>query len=383
MPIPSIDRVIAASVRADLAKKMVFVGGPRQVGKTTFALRFLGPKADARHPAYLNWDDPAVRNPLLKGEIPAGQPLILLDEIHKYARWRNLVKGLYDKNRPHVSFLVTGSARLDYYRKGGDSLQGRYHYYRLHPFSLRELDRGAGQEALDLLLRFGGFPEPLAAANEREWRRWQREHRDRVLQEDLRDLERVREVSLVELLLTHLPECVGSPLSIGSLSRLLQIAHPTIEHWIAILERLYMCFRIAPYGSAKIRAVRKEKKLYFWDWSQAKEGGPRFENLVASQLLKYCHWIEDTEGYAMELRFLRDTDKREVDFVVLKDGRPEFAVECKTGEKSPSAAARYFKARTPIPLFYQVHLGTRDYGNAKTDVRVLPLRRFCQELELP
>lgn len=353
------------------------------MGKTTFALRFLGPRADARHPAYLNWDDPAARNPLLKGEIPAGQPLILLDEIHKYARWRNLVKGLYDKNRPHVSFLVTGSARLDYYRKGGDSLQGRYHYYRLHPFSLREIDHGAGQEALDLLLRFGGFPEPLAAANEREWRRWQREHRDRVLQEDLRDLERVREVSLVELLLTHLPECVGSPLSIGSLSRLLQIAHPTIEHWIAILERLYMCFRIAPYGSAKIRAVRKEKKLYFWDWSQAKEGGARFENLVAGQLLKYCHWIEDTEGYAMELRFLRDTDKREVDFVVLKDGRPEFAVECKTGEKSPSAAARYFKARTPIPLFYQVHLGTRDFGNARTDVRVLPFRRFCQELDLP
>jgi predicted AAA+ superfamily ATPase len=381
--IPSIDRVIAKPVRADLARKMVFVGGPRQVGKTTFALRFLGPKADARHAAYLNWDDPAVRNPLLKGEIPAGQPLILLDEIHKYARWRNLVKGLYDKNRPHVSFLVTGSARLDYYRKGGDSLQGRYHYYRLHPFSLREFDRGAGREALDLLLRFGGFPEPLATANEREWRRWQREHRDRVLQEDLRDLERVREVSLVELLLTHLPECVGSPLSIGSLSRLLQIAHPTIEHWIEILERLYMCFRIAPYGSAKIRAVRKERKLYFWDWSQAKEGGPRFENLVAGQLLKYCHWIEDTEGYVMELRFLRDTDKREVDFVVLRDGRPEFAVECKTGEKSPSAAARYFKARTPIPLFYQVHLGTRDFGNAKTDVRVLPFRRFCEELNLP
>ena len=376
-------RFITASVQADLAKKMVFVGGPRQVGKTTFALRFLGPNADARHPACLNWDDPAVRGPLLKGEIPAEQPLILLDEIHKYARWRNLVKGLFDKNRSHVSFLVTGSARLDYYRKGGDSLQGRYHYYRLHPYSLREMDAGAGAEALGLLLRFGGFPEPLSSANEKDWRRWQREHRDRVLREDLRDLERVREVSMVELLLTHLPECVGSPLSVGSLSRLLQIAHATIENWISILERLYVCFRIAPYGSAKIRAVRKEKKLYFWDWSQAKEGGARFENLVASQLLKYCHAVEDTQGYVMELRFLRDTDKREVDFVVLKEGKPEFAVECKTGERAPSAAARYFRARTPISFFYQVHLGTKDFGNAKTDVRVLPFRRFCQDLELP
>ncbi|MDD5658279.1 MAG: DUF4143 domain-containing protein, partial [Elusimicrobia bacterium] len=213
-------------------------------------------------------------------------------------------------------------------------------------------------------------------------RRWQREHRERVAREDLRDLEHVREISLIELLLTHLPRCVGSPLSVKSLGSLLQVAQPTAERWLSILERLYFCFRIAPFGSSRIRAVKKEKKLYLWDWSQIPEKGPRFEDLVACQLLKYCHWKADTEGFPMELRYLRDTDGREVDFVVLKDGAPEFAVECKTGQDRPSPAAGYFRQRTPIPRFYQVHRGEgedRETGS----VRLLPLTRLCRELELP
>jgi predicted AAA+ superfamily ATPase len=214
---------------------------------------------------------------------------------------------------------VIGSARLDYYRKGGDSLQGRYHYYTLHPFSLCEVDPEARRETVDGLLRFGGFPEPFLSASDQEHRRWQREHRERIVREDLRDLERVREVSLIELLLQHLPRCVGSPLSVKSLSELLEVAHESVERWLTVLQRLYVCFRIAPYGAPQIRAVKKEKKLYFWDWSEAPEGGPRFENLVACRLLKYCRWREDVEGHSMELRYLRDTDKREVDFVVLRD----------------------------------------------------------------
>ncbi|NWG13782.1 MAG: ATP-binding protein [Acidobacteria bacterium] len=363
---------------------MVFIGGPRQVGKTTFALSLLKthPKNET-HPAYLNWDLGEHRERLLRGEVPAAESLVLLDEIHKFARWRSLVKGIYDTRKSKQSILVIGSARLDYYRKGGDSLQGRYHYYRLHPFSLREADPGAHSATLDLLLRFGGFPEPFLAASVQEHRRWQREQLERVIHDDLRDLERVREVSMIELLLHHLPGCVGSPLSVKSLSELLQVAHETVERWLTILERLYVCFRISPYGAPRIRAVKKEKKLYFWDWSQTPEGGLRLENLVASQLLKYCHWREDTEGHAMELRYLRDTDKREVDFVVLCDSRPEFAVECKTGERSVSPAAGYFKVRTGIPAFFQTHLGTRDYVHAGTGIRVLPFHRLCQELELP
>lgn len=383
MPRPPLRRYLTDAVRRDLAEKMVFIGGPRQVGKTTTGLTLLGEGADETHPAYLTWDDAADRQRLLRGELPSGQRLVLLDEIHKYARWRGLVKGFYDKRRSRVSLLVTGSARLDYYRKGGDSLQGRYHYHRLHPLSLPEVDPQGGGETLERLLRFGGFPEPFLRASERGLRRWQRERHERVVRDDLRDLERVREISLVELLLQHLPACVGSPLSVRSLAGLVEAAPMTVESWLAALERLYVCFRVAPFGSRRIRAVKKEKKLYLWDWSCVPSEGARLENLVACQLLKYCHRLEDTEGFVMELRYLRDTDKREVDFVVLKDGLPEFAVECKTGESATSSAARYFRERTAIPRFYQVHRGTKDHGDEAGGVRVLPFARFCRELSLP
>ncbi len=376
-------RYIKDSALADLANRMVFVGGPRQVGKTTLALSLLGGGRTESSPAYLNWDVLADREDIIAGRLPAGQPRVIFDEIHKYARWRNLMKGLFDKNRSAVSFVVTGSARLDYYRKGGDSLQGRYHYYRLHPFSVMECGKRPDKALVEQLLRFGGFPEPFLKAEERFHRRWMREHAERVIHEDLRDLERVREVSLLDLLLHHLPACVGSPLSVNSLSQLLQVAHETVEHWLAIFDRLYVSYRIPPFGAKRIRAVRKEKKLYFWDWSRVENPGARFENMVAGHLLKYCHFVEDTQGHGMELRFIRDTDRREVDFVVLRDGRPEFAVECKSGERNASPACRYFRERTDIPRFYQVHLGDKDFGNASSDTRVLPFSTFCGELALP
>ena len=380
----SLHRYITASVREDLATKMVFVGGPRQVGKTTFSLSLLqSAPHDETHPAYLNWDNLEHRERLMAGRLPQGEKILLLDEIHKFASWRGLVKGLYDTQKSKLAIVVTGSARLDYYRKGGDSLQGRYHYYRLHPVSLLELDASGSDESLRQLIQFGGFPEPLFSGNKRTHARWQRERQDRVVHEDLDGLERVKEISLMELLMQHLPRCVGSPLSIRGLSTLLQVAHETAERWVSILERLYYCYRIPPYGSARIRAVRKESKLYLWDWSQAPEGGPRFENLVASHLLKYCHWLEDTEGARMELRFLRDHDKREVDFVVLRDGKPLFAVECKTGDRKVSPSAIYFKERTDIGHFYQVHVGKSDFIHADSGVRVLPFGTFCKELKLP
>lgn len=377
----NVPRYLQDAVSEALTKKMVFIGGPRQVGKTTFALGFLGKNADPTHPAYLNWDHPAVPPRLRRAELPPGEPLLLLDEIHKYARWRNLVKGIYDTEKTRRRIIVTGSARLDYYRKGGDSLAGRYRYFRLHPFSLRELGAHPSRGDLEALLRFGGFPEPLFAQNEAEHRIWHRERMSRVIREDLRDLEHVREVSLLEHLADLLPSKVGAPLSIKSLREDLQIDHKTVERWLQILENLYVCFRISPYGSPRVRAVKKERKLYLWDWSSLEGDGPRFENLVACQLLKYCHWIEDTQGHAMELRYLRDTDRREVDFVVMKDHQAIFAVECKSGDKATGPALRYFAERTPIPRFYQTHLGERHFQSGK--VTVLPFARLCEELALP
>jgi hypothetical protein len=377
-----VSRYLRSAVEETLGKgKMAFVGGPRQVGKTTLALEMLGPGADESHPAYLNWDDPRMRPRIRAAELPANEPLLIFDEIHKYARWRNLIKGIWDTEKSFRKIVVTGSARLDLYRKGGDSLAGRYRYFRLHPLSLPELQAAGQRPDLDAVLRFGGFPEPLLTADETEHRLWQRERLSRVVRDDLRDLERVREISLVEELVDMLPGRVGAPLSVANLRQDLEVDHKTVERWLRVLENLYVCFRVAPFGVPRIRAVKKQKKLYLWDWSQVADPGARFENLVACQLLKYCHLIEDTQGYRMELRFLRDTQRREIDFVVVKDNRPLFAVECKTGALGIGPAVGYFAERTPIPRFYQVHRAERHFATGK--VTVLPFSSFCSELQMP
>ncbi len=223
--------------------------------------------------------------------------------------------------------------------------------------------------------------EVFLSGSEKKWRLWQKERLYRLVNDDIRSLESLREYSSIENLAEALPERVGSPLSINALAEDLEFNFRTIESWVKILEKVYYCFRIMPFGAPKIRAVKKEKKLYLWDWSVCENEGAKFENMVASHLLKYCHFIEDTQGFKMELRFLRDTDKREIDFVVMKEKKPLFAVECKTGEKSLSKHITYFKERTTIPKFYQVHLGEKDYA-PQSNVRVLPFLKFASELNL-
>jgi len=372
------ERYLMRQIIDDLRKKMVFVGGPRQVGKTTLALSIL--QGDETHPAYLNWDYYEDKKDILQGKIPSNQPLIILDEIHKYKQWRNLVKGLYDKRKSTTSFLITGSARLDYYRKGGDSLQGRYHYYRLHPFSLCEINAKPNREDLDALLEFGGFPEPFLSQSQTGWKRWQRERLARVVKEDLVTLEQVKEISQLEVLSILLQEKVGSLLSINSLREDLSASHEAVDRWVKIFENLYYCFLLTPYGAGKIQALKKNRKLYMWDWSLCKSPGSRFENLVASNLLKYCHFIEDTQGDDMTLCYLRDKNKREVDFVVLKNRRPLFAVESKTGDRDVSKHISYFASRTEIPAFFQVHQGVKDYEVRDSRTRVLPFTTFAAEV---
>ncbi len=371
-------RYLAKEIKALLKSKMVFLGGPRQVGKTTLSLSFLKP-ATPSNEAYLNWDDLIAKKKIKTGELP-NKSIIVLDEIHKYRGWRNLVKGFYDVKKETQKFIITGSARLDHYRRGGDSLLGRYRYLRMHPFSVSEL-KARTQNDLNQLLKFGGFPEPFLSASEKIWRLWQNERLYRLVNDDIRNLESLREYSSIETLAETLPNRVGSPLSISALAEDLEFNYRTIENWIQILEKVYYCFRILPYGPPKIRAVKKEKKLYLWDWSACETQGAKFENLVASHLLKYCHFQEDTQGYKMELFFLRDTDKREIDFVVTQNKKPVFAVECKNGEKYTSKHIQYFKERTAIPYFYQVHNGKKDYTPSQ-GVRILPFLTFCKELDL-
>jgi len=356
---------------ADLKEKMVFLGGPRQVGKTTLSKQFIN-----NDEQYFNWDMLADREIIKKHQINPKLKAVVLDEIHKYTRWRTLVKGLFDKYGKVLSILVTGSSRLDYYRKGGDSLAGRYHYYRLHPFTLPEIDPDLKRETTLKLLKHGGFPEPFLSKNEKKLRRWQREKINRIIYQDIRDLENLKEITKLELLIDELPKKIGSVLSVNSLREDLEVSPNTVKHWLEILELMYYSYRILPYGYSKIRAVKKSSKLYFWDWSEAPDGGTRFENMVAGHLLKYCHFIEDTQGHRMDLRFVRDTDLREIDFVVIKNKKPLFAVECKTGENKISPHLHYFRERTPIPVFYQIHLGSKEYQDK--NIKVLPFELFCK-----
>ncbi|NBX17564.1 MAG: ATP-binding protein [Proteobacteria bacterium] len=341
-------RYITKQISKDLARKMVFLGGPRQVGKTTLAKHLIEPHDGG----YLNWDIPEDRERILERKFPT-DPVWVFDEIHKYRQWRNLLKGIYDKFKGDKSILVTGSARLDYYRYGGDSLQGRYHYLRLHPLSVAEV--GARAENMQRLFELGGFPEPYFSGDAIEAKRWSREYRTRMIRDDILSLEQVGDIGTLERLVIRLPELVGSPLSINAIREDLLVAHKTVARWLDILERMYAIFRISPFGSPKIRAVRKEQKHYHFDWSLISNRSLRFENFVASHLLKWVHFLEDTEGRDIELRYFRDTDKREVDFVITEDGIPKILVECKFSNSRISDHLIYLKRKFPKAEAWQLH----------------------------
>lgn len=374
-------RYLQEAIALDLKQKMVFLGGPRQVGKTTLAKTLLAQQANTPllQGCYLNWDAQEDRERILSNQIPNSAGLIVLDEIHKFARWRQLAKGLFDKRKPGVEILITGSARLDLYRKGGDSLQGRYHYYRMHPLTLAELG-SHNKSDLNALLSLSGFPEPFFSGSEKETRRWAREYRSRVLQEDVASLERVKEISLLELMIHRLPDLVGSPLSINALREDLQVSHATVSRWMDIVERLYFLFRVLPFGSPKIKAVKKETKHYHFDWSMIPAVGPRFENLVACHLLKWCHYLEDTEGWEMELRYFRDVEQREVDFVVLKEKTPLYFIECKTSDLGISPSLRYLASRFPQAKAVQLVLDPEVDRIDSDGIRLCNARHFLAEL---
>lgn len=382
-------RTLQAAVSAELAAKMVFLAGPRQVGKTTLAQAVL---AQCGAGGYLSWDRREDRRQILASRWPDG--LVVLDEIHKFRHWRRWIKGEHDAHQERVRFLVTGSARLDVYRRGGDSLQGRYQLHRLHPLSVGELAGRAtppepqrpleipvrgDQEVLLQLLQYGAFPEPFLAHSERASRRWRANRLERFFREDLRDLERVQELSALEVLADMLAERVGSPLSINALREDLEVSHKAVARWIEVFERLYLVFRVPPYTSTAVRGLRKMPKVYLWEHTAINDPGARLENLVALHLLKLCHALRDQAGWRADLFYLRDVTGREVDFLVTIERRPWLAVEVKVSGQGCTPGLRYYCDRLSIPHPYQVALdGTRDFVDQ--GVRCLPASRFLAAL---
>ena len=374
-----ISRYIETPVLDDVKRKMVFIGGPRQSGKTTLAKRLCQKAGYNVESRYLNWDVADDRENIITERFPTGSGFLILDEIHKYSRWRQVIKGLFDKRGDELQILVTGSARLDYYRRGGDSLQGRYHFHRLLPLTCAELGEPSISTIQDLLI-YGGFPEQFLSQSEKQTKRWSREYRSRVITGDLSNLENVHDVGIIEKMAIRLPELVGAPLSINALREDLQVSHQSVSRWMAMLENLYMIFRIYPFGAPKIRAVKKEAKHYHLDWTVVSERGYRFENLVACHLLKWCFFLQDTEGREIELRYFRDVDKREVDFVITEDGKPIHFIESKLSGKDSSLSLRYLKNHFPFVTATQIVLDKDVDVITKDGIRICSANLFLKDL---
>ena len=336
-----------------------------------------------------------------EGALPEDAPLWVFDELHKNRSWRNWLKGVFDLHGARHAILVTGSARLDAYRRGGDSLQGRYFLHRMHPITFSEMcgaapperldaiadlpvapPRGA-RETLEAMLRLGGFPEPLVRGSDRWAARWRLAYGARLVREDVRDLESLRDLDKVETLFDRLPETVGSLLSVNALREDLEVAFETAASWVGVLERLYAVFRVAPLGAPRIKAIKKAQKLYFWDWARVPGEPARAENLVLFHLLRLCHWIEDVHGEKAELRFFRDAAGHEVDAVVLRGRRPFLAVEVKLNDAPLSPGLSYLVERVGVAHAFQVSLrGTVDriVRAGRSRVRLVPAARFLANL---
>jgi predicted AAA+ superfamily ATPase len=356
-------------------RQMVFLSGPRQVGKTTTSL-----EASSESPLhyYFNWDNEDHRALIIEGpqaiarqtkldELRKTLPILVFDEIHKYRNWKRFLKGFFDTYEKKCRILVTGSARLDIYKRGGDSLMGRYFLYRLHPLSIREITdphlpdqeiqqpREIDSADYEALLTYGGFPEAYLKRNKAFFNHWKRLRVEQLFREDIRDLSRIQEIGQIQLLAEFLQEEASHALNYSNLAAKIKVSAPTLQRWIELLKNLYFCFTIQPWSKNLSRSLIKEPKIYLWNWALIEDPGARLENFVASHLYKAIQFWTD-RGYGdYGLYYLRDKDKREVDFLVTKNRKPWFLVEAKSsGDRGISRWLYYYQEKLKVPHAFQV-----------------------------
>lgn len=355
-------------------RQMVFLMGPRQVGKTTVSLSS-AEEWPEHH--YFNWDNPTERLLFIEGPNAIARqaeldvlreqpPILIFDEIHKFGKWKNFLKGFFDTYEKKTKIIVTGSSRLNVYKRGGDSLMGRYFHYRIHPLSVAEivspkiiqeeirLPRPIPESDWEALREHGGFPEPYLQRSKTFSHRWKNIRKDQLFREDIRDGTRIQELSQLELLAEVLRAQAAESMDYQSLATKVRVSVDTVRRWIEVLKSFYYCFAIQPWSKNIARSLIKEPKLYLWDWSLVESEGHRNENLIASHLLKAVHFWNDRGLGEYGLYYLRTKDKIETDFLVTKNGKPWFLVEVKTKEKGISPALYHFQEKTHAPHAFQV-----------------------------
>lgn len=321
------ERYLTPALSEELGRKILLLTGPRQCGKTTLS-RMLRPDYQ-----YINYDLAEHRLLLREKSWDRQKELVIFDELHKMDQWKAWLKGIYDVEGMPPALLVTGSARLEAFRKTGDSLAGRHFQFRLHPLDFKEalaFSGLSGDEIFTRLMTVGGFPEPFLKGTQGYYNRWKRSHIDLILKEELLTLTAVRDIQSIETLIELLRTRVGSPVSALSLARDLQKSPNTIRHWLKLLEDLYVIFKLVPYHKNVARALLKEPKYYFYDNGMVQgDEGTRLENLVACALLKEVHRAQDMDGAVLDLQFLRTKDGHEIDFLITREEQPHQLIEVK------------------------------------------------------
>lgn len=327
----------------DLAKKMVFLVGPRQVGKTWLA-KELG--KGYLNTVYLNYDSSEDREIIKKETWPEKTDFLILDELHKMKGWKNYLKGVFDTKKENLKIIVTGSARLNTFRQSGDSLSGRFFVHRLLPFSLSEtknLEPKTIDNKMERLLERSGFPEPFLTKEVADADRWRNQYIDGLIRTDILDFETIHNFRAMQIVFELLRKKVGSPISYLSLAEDAQISPVTAKKYVEIFESLFIIFRVFPHSKNIARSILKEPKVYFFDTGLVLgDNGVVFENFVASSLLKHALGKTDSTGKKLSLKYLRTKNGQEVDFALTENDEIKEAIEVKLSDGNLSKNLSFF-----------------------------------------
>ena len=380
--------------------RMLFIAGPRQVGKTTYTLK----KIEELGGSYFNWDDREVRRAYEEKSsffVQSSQlnSLVVFDEIHKRKNWKDILKGIYDTHKSNYQFVITGSAKLDIFRRSGDSLVGRYFLTHIFPISagdllslnfkaynsstsllknILNLTKITHSESTSSLLRFGGFPEPFFKGSESFFRRWQNQHQELLIREDLRDLSNIQNLDKIETLVSLLEKNVSGIVSHNSLAQDLETDHKSVKQWLLQLEKIMLTFTVKPYFKQIQKTLRKNPKVYFYDWSFVKSYGSRFENFIACQLLKAITLWNERFGYNFDLYFIRTYSDKEIDFCITFDNKPWLLIEAKYGYPDISQAIKEFSRQLKVPAV--ILTNEENWNVKKEDIYIFSVGRFLSLL---